>query len=183
MVTEVIGLRLAYRGFVAGLAGGYVWAAIAMLLSGLAEGDPLRPLRPIALAFSPLASSPELAFVLGLAAIQGGGALIGMCFAYFFARFFTVRATLAIAAPVFTVLIWVSWWPRRHATGAASSSPRTPSRRWHPWDTACCWALRCRSVGTSPVTPDHPPRRAPARSGDHDPAATRPNRAARSPRC
>jgi hypothetical protein len=106
MVTEVNGLRLAYRGFVAGLAGGYVWAAIAMLLSGLAEGDPLRPLRPIALAFSPVASSPELAFVLGLAAIQGGGALIGMCFAYFFARFFTVRATLAIAAPVFTVLIW-----------------------------------------------------------------------------
>ncbi len=106
MVTEVIGLRLAYRGLVAGLAGGYVWAAIAMLLSGLADGDPLRPLRPIALAFSPLASSPELAFVLGLAAIQGGGAMIGMCFAYFFARFFTVRATLAIAAPVFTVLIW-----------------------------------------------------------------------------
>ncbi len=32
--------------------------------------------------------------------------MIGMCFAYFFARFFTVRATLAIAAPVFTVLIW-----------------------------------------------------------------------------
>jgi len=106
MVTEVNGLRLAYRGLIAGLAGGYVWAAIAMLLSGLADGDPLRPLRPIALAFSPVASSPELAFVLGLAAIQGGGALIGMCFAYFFARFFTVRATLAIAAPVFTVLIW-----------------------------------------------------------------------------
>ena len=36
--------------------------------------------------------SPELAFVLGLAAIQAGGALVGMCFAYFFARFFTVRA-------------------------------------------------------------------------------------------
>ncbi len=100
------GLRLAYRGLVAGLAGGYVWAAIAMFLSGLADGDPLRPLRPIALAFSPLASSPELAFVLGLAIIQGAGALIGMCFAYFFARFFTVRATLAIAAPVFTLLIW-----------------------------------------------------------------------------
>ncbi len=106
MVTEVNGLRLAYRGLIAGLAGGYVWAAIAMLLSALADGDPLRPLRPIALAISPLASSPELAFVLGLAAIQGGGALIGMCFAYFFARFFTVRATLAIAAPVFTILIW-----------------------------------------------------------------------------
>lgn len=106
MVTEVNGLRLAYRGLIAGLAGGYVWAAIAMLLSALADGDPLRPLRPIALAFSPIATFPELAFVLGLAAIQGGGALIGMCFAYFFARFFTARATLAVAAPAFTLLVW-----------------------------------------------------------------------------
>jgi len=44
--------------------------------------------------------------VLGLAAIQAGGALMGMCFAYFFARFFTARATLAIAAPAFTLLAW-----------------------------------------------------------------------------
>ncbi len=105
-VTEVNGLRLAYRGFVAGLAGGYVWVAIAMSLAALADGDPLLPLRPIALAFSPLAGTPELAFVLGLAAIQAGGALMGMCFAYFFARFFTARATLAIAAPAFTLLAW-----------------------------------------------------------------------------
>ena len=54
-MTEVNGLRLAYRGLIAGLAGGYVWIAIAMLLSALAEGDPLRPLRPAALALSPLA--------------------------------------------------------------------------------------------------------------------------------
>ena len=105
-MTEVIGLRLAYRGFIAGLAGGYVWTAIAMLLSTLADGDPLRPLRPVALALSPLAGSPELAFVLGLAAVQAGGALVGMCFAYFFARFFTVRTTLAVAAPAFTLLAW-----------------------------------------------------------------------------
>ena len=105
-MTDVNGLRLAYRGFIAGLAGGYVWAAIAMLLAALAEGDPLRPLRPIALALTPLAGSPELAFVLGLAAVQAGGAVIGMCFAYFFARFFTVRTTLAVAAPVFTLLVW-----------------------------------------------------------------------------
>jgi hypothetical protein len=105
-MTDVNGLRLAYRGFIAGLAGGYVWTAIAMLLSALADGDPLRPLRPIALALSPLAGSPELAFVLGLAAVQAGGAVIGMCFAYFFARFFTVRTTLAIAAPAFTLLAW-----------------------------------------------------------------------------
>ncbi|MGQ0607262.1 MAG: hypothetical protein ACT4OQ_02185 [Chloroflexota bacterium] len=105
-MTEVNGLRLAYRGFVAGLAGGYVWAAIAMVVSGLVAGDPLHPIRPLALALSPLAGSPELAFVFGLAALQAGGALIGMCFAYFFARYFTARATLAIAAPAFTLLVW-----------------------------------------------------------------------------
>ena len=105
-MTDVNGLRLAYRGFIAGLAGGYVWTAVAMLLAALADGDPLRPLRPIALALSPFAGSPELAFVLGLAAVQAGGAVVGMCFAYFFARFFTVRTTLAIAAPAFTLLAW-----------------------------------------------------------------------------
>ena len=102
-MTDVNGLRLAYRGFIAGLAGGYVWTAVAMLLAALADGDPLRP---IALALSPFAGSPELAFVLGLAAVQAGGAVVGMCFAYFFARFFTVRTTLAIAAPAFTLLAW-----------------------------------------------------------------------------
>jgi hypothetical protein len=105
-VTEVNGLRLAYRGLIAGLAGGYVWTAVAMLLSAFADGDPLRPLKPVALALSPIAGSPELAFVLGLAAVQATGALIGMCFAYFFARFFTVRTTLALAAPAFTLLVW-----------------------------------------------------------------------------
>jgi hypothetical protein len=105
-MTEVNGLRLAYRGFVTGLAGAYVWAAIAMVLSALADGDALRPIRPLALALSPIAGSPELAFLLGLAALQAGGALVGMCFAYFFARFFTARATLAIAAPAFAILVW-----------------------------------------------------------------------------
>lgn len=105
-MTDVNGLRLAYRGFVAGLAGAYVWAAVVMTLSGLLAGDPLSPLRPIALAISPLAGTPELAFVLGLAAIQAAGALIGMCFAYFVARFFTVRATMRIVAPVTAILAW-----------------------------------------------------------------------------
>lgn len=103
-MTEVNGLRLAYRGFVAGLAGGYVWAAIAMTLSAVAFGDPLRPLRPFADALLPVAPSAELAFVLGLAAAQAGGAFIGMSFAYFFGRFFTVRATVAAAAPCFALL-------------------------------------------------------------------------------
>jgi hypothetical protein len=105
-MTEVMGLRLAYRGFVAGLAGAYVWAAIAMLLAAAFHGDPLRPLRPLAMALVPVADSPELAFVLGLAAVQAGGALVGMCFAYFFARFFTVRATLAAAAPAVALMAW-----------------------------------------------------------------------------
>jgi hypothetical protein len=106
-VTEVNGLRLAYRGFVAGLAGGYVWAALAMVLASIFHGDPLEPLRPIALAVHPLAGTPELAFVVGLAAIQAAGGMIGMTFAYFFGRFFTVRPTLVTAAPMVTVLVWV----------------------------------------------------------------------------
>jgi hypothetical protein len=105
-VTEVMGLRLAYRGFVAGLAGGYVWAAIAMLLGALLHADPLRALRPFAVAISPLAGAPELSFVLGLAVVQLGGGLVGMCFAYFFARFFTVHSTLWLAAPVVALLAW-----------------------------------------------------------------------------
>jgi hypothetical protein len=105
-MTEVNGLRLAYKGFVGGLAGGYVWAAIAMLLAGIFHGDPLRALEPFAVTLTPVAGSPELAFVLGLAAVQAAGALIGMCFAYFFGRFFTVRATLSTAAPIAALLAW-----------------------------------------------------------------------------
>ena len=105
-MTEVNGLRLAYRGFVAGLAGGYVWVAIAMTLSAIAHADPLRPLRQVALAVTPLAGSSELAFVIGLMAVQAAGALVGMCFAYFFARFFTVTTTLRIAAPAVALLAW-----------------------------------------------------------------------------
>ena len=105
-MTEINGLRLAYRGFVTGLAGSYVWLALAMVSSALLLGDALAPLRPIATAVSPGATSSELAFVIGLMAAQAGGGLIGMCFAYFFARFFTVRATMLAAAPPFTLLAW-----------------------------------------------------------------------------
>ena len=105
-MTEVNGLRLAYRGFIAGLAGAYVWVAIAMTLSAFVHADPLLALRPFALAISPLAGSSELAFVLGLMAVQAAGALVGMCFAYFFARFFTVKATLRVAAPAVALLAW-----------------------------------------------------------------------------
>src|SRR5687767_444092 len=105
-MTEVNGLRLAYKGFVGGLAGGYVWAAIAMLLAAIVHGDPLRPLEPLALALTPLAGSPELAFVLGLGAVQAGGAVAGMSFAYSFGRFFTGWAPLAPAAAGAARLTW-----------------------------------------------------------------------------
>jgi hypothetical protein len=105
-MTEINGLRLAYRGLVSGLAGGYVWAAIAMTMAGIAFGDPLRPLRPFATALTSDGTSSELAFVLGLFAVQAGGAFVGMCFAYFFGRFFTVRQTVAAAAPCVALLTW-----------------------------------------------------------------------------
>ena len=105
-MTEINGLRLAYRGFVSGLAGGYVWAAIAMGLAAIAFGDPLRPLRPFAIAIAPGGTTSELAFVLGLFAVQAGGALVGMCFAYFFGRFFTVRQTVTAAGPCVALLVW-----------------------------------------------------------------------------
>ncbi len=105
-VTEVNGLRLAYRGFIGGLAASYAWLALAMVLSGLLVADPLAPLRPMASALSPAATSAELAFVLGLLLTQAGGGLAGICFAYFFARFFTVRRTLLVAAASYAVLSW-----------------------------------------------------------------------------
>lgn len=105
-MTEIYGLRLAYRGFIAGLAGGYAWAAIAMTVGALTVGDPLFALRPIADYFTGFAGNDALAFVIGFAAIQLGGALVGMLFAYFFGRFFTVRLTLTIAAPIVALLAW-----------------------------------------------------------------------------
>ena len=123
-MTEVNGLRLAYRGFVAGLAGGYIWVAIAMTLAAIMRADPLLPLRPFALAVTPLAGSSELAFVIGLMAVQTAGALVGMCFAYFFARFFTVTATLRIAAPAVALLAWAL------IAAAADVTPRVAAADW-----------------------------------------------------
>jgi hypothetical protein len=106
-MTEVNGLRLAYRGFVTGLAAAYAWIAAAMLAAAGLYGDPLAPLHPLAAAIIPAAAiTPELAFVLAFALVQAGGALLGMCFSYFFGRFFTDRRTLAVAAPCFAVLAW-----------------------------------------------------------------------------
>jgi hypothetical protein len=99
-VTEINGLRLAYRGVVTGLAGGYVWAATAMLGMLLAGGDPLAPLRV-------LGGEGREGLLAGIGLLQVGSAAIGMTFAYFFGRYFTVRGTLALAAPCFAGLAWL----------------------------------------------------------------------------
>ena len=105
-MTEVNGLRLAYRGFVTGLAAAYVWLAVAMLAAALLAGDALSPLRPLAELLVAEHVTPSVAFVIGFALVQAAGATVGMCFAYFFGRFFTVRRTMNAAAPAFAVLAW-----------------------------------------------------------------------------
>lgn len=105
-MTEVNGLRLAYRGFVAGLAGAYVWIAVAMLLS-LPTGGPMAPVQALgSIGPEGARTSTGEALVLGLGLTQVTGAGIGMAFAYFFARFFTVRATLGAAAVCVAILAW-----------------------------------------------------------------------------
>lgn len=105
-VTEVNGLRLAYRGFVAGLAGAYIWVAIAML-AALPTGSPLHPLLVVG-SMGPDGGDPSIgrSFVIGLALAQVAGGGVGIAFAYFFARFFTMRGTLATAAICVAVLAW-----------------------------------------------------------------------------
>jgi hypothetical protein len=106
-MTNVNGLRLAYRGFVTGLAAGYAWLAVAMIFASLVQGDALAPLRPLAALILPAAGgSAASSFVIGFGLVQLAAATIGMCFAYFFGRFFTVRPTLATAAPCFALLAW-----------------------------------------------------------------------------
>ena len=106
-MTEVNGLRLAYRGFVTGLAAAYVWLAVAMTAAGLLAGDALAPLAPLANTLvAETAITPALAFVIGFAMVQAAGAVVGMCFAYFFGRFFTVRRTMSLAAPAVALLAW-----------------------------------------------------------------------------
>ncbi|HET7645992.1 MAG TPA: hypothetical protein VFM03_05845 [Candidatus Limnocylindria bacterium] len=105
-MTEVNGLRLAYRGFVAGLAGAYVWIAVAMLLS-LPTGGPMAPVQALgSIGPEGARTSTSEALVLGLGLVQLAGAGVGMAFAYFFGRFFTVRATLATAAVCVAILAW-----------------------------------------------------------------------------
>jgi len=101
-MTEVNGLRLAFRGLVAGMAAGWVWLATAMLGLLAVGEDPLRPLRIIG------AHVPNAGLVLAAAVIQVAAAGIGLGFAYFFGRYFTVRGTLFAAATSFALLAWLT---------------------------------------------------------------------------
>ncbi|HET7520310.1 MAG TPA: hypothetical protein VFK61_02100 [Candidatus Limnocylindria bacterium] len=101
-MTEINGLRLAYRGLITGLAGGWVWAAAAMLGGLLAGRQPLLPLEVLGGGDG----RGELAIGMVVTQLAGGG--VGMGFAYFFARYFTVRGTLLAAAPCFALLAWLA---------------------------------------------------------------------------
>lgn len=116
-MTEIYGIRLAYRGLIAGLVGAYCWLAIAML-AAVAAGHPLGPLQLLA-AVGPDGwnASPGEAFATGLGVLQVAGGGIGMVFAYFFGRFFTVRRTLALASPCVAVL---AWWLLAGPLGSAA---------------------------------------------------------------
>jgi len=99
-MTEVNGLHLAYRGLVAGLAAGWVWVAIALAGLLAAGSDPLAATRGLGNG----TAGSGLISALAVAQVTAGG--IGLLFAYFFARYFTVRGTLATAAPAFALLCW-----------------------------------------------------------------------------
>jgi hypothetical protein len=103
----VDGFRLAYRGLIAGLVGAYLWVAGAMVAGLLVAGDPVSPLRTVGLAASPAwIADPSLHWLPVLAALaQAGGGLAGVLFAYFVARYFTVRRTLAIAGTCVGLLL------------------------------------------------------------------------------
>ena len=101
-MTEVNGFRLAYRGLVAGLAAGWVWLAIALVGLLVAGVDPIAEARRLA------DGSSDAGVVASLALAQGVAGSIGLFFAYFFARYFTVRRTLEAAAPAFALLCWLA---------------------------------------------------------------------------
>ncbi len=113
-MTEVNGLRLAYRGLVAGLAAGWVWLAIA-LAGMLAIGvDPISAVRNLG------HSGPAWDAIAAVAVAQVTAGLVGLLFAYFFGRYFTIRTTLAVSATAFALLAWL----------AAANLAGTGTQRW-----------------------------------------------------
>jgi len=101
-VTEVNGLHLAFRGLTAGLAAGWVWVAVALTGLVLAGSDPLAATNPLGNG----TAGTGLISALAIAQVASGG--VGLVFAYFFGRYFTVRGTLALTALAFAVLCWLA---------------------------------------------------------------------------
>lgn len=120
-MTEINGLRLAYRGLVAGLAAGYVWLAVGLLLA-LPSGDPLSAHQALAASLLPMQPTREGLLLLALGGAEVAGGAFGMLFAYFIGRFFTVRPTLALAAPSLAVLAWLLL-ASGSASGVAAHAP------------------------------------------------------------
>ncbi len=100
-MTEVNGLRLAYRGLVAGLAAGWVWLAIALAGLLAVGADPIAATRH-------LGDGPAWAAVATVALVQLAAGFVGLCFSYFFGRYFTIRTTLAVSATAFALLGWLA---------------------------------------------------------------------------
>jgi hypothetical protein len=101
-VTEVNGLHLAFRGLTAGLAAGWVWVAVTLTGLLVAGSDPLAATTPLGNG----TAGSGLISALAIAQVAAGG--IGLLFAYFFGRYFTVRSTLALTALAFAVLCWLA---------------------------------------------------------------------------
>jgi len=101
-MTEVDGLHLAFRGLIAGLAAGWVWVAVACTGLLVAGSDPLAATGSLGNG----TAGSGLISALAIAQVSAGG--IGLVFAYFFGRYFTVRGTLAVAALAFALLCWLA---------------------------------------------------------------------------
>ena len=101
-MTEVDGLHLAFRGLFAGLAAGWVWVAVACTGLLVAGSDPLAATGSLGNG----TAGSGLISALAIAQVSAGG--IGLVFAYFFGRYFTVRGTLAVAALAFALLCWLA---------------------------------------------------------------------------
>ncbi|HEX2141702.1 MAG TPA: hypothetical protein VHK28_05425 [Candidatus Limnocylindria bacterium] len=106
-MTEVNGLRLAVRGLTGGLAAGYVWLAVTLLLAA-PFGDPLAPHARLADWVLPASATREGSLLLGLSVAQLVGGAFGLLFAYFVGRFFTVRPTMLLAATCVALLAWLA---------------------------------------------------------------------------
>ena len=79
-----------------------MWVAVALTGLVLAGSDPLAATTRLGNG----TAGSGLISALAIAQVASGG--IGLVFAYFFGRYFTVRSTLALTALAFAVLSWLA---------------------------------------------------------------------------